>query len=193
GEQLRLLKMRVQFHLVDGRGDVRVAQEQLQLGNSHIGRADMTYEAHFDHPLHLPPGIHELVMEVRPGVRAPRANIRARRVYVRERPVHQVHVQIAHLQVGYRPPAGRDDVVRAMFVVPKLRRDPQIFTRELMKNFAYANFVTIHGGTVKMSVAGFIRASQGQSDLIGPDVVRTEGAQPYGRHESAARKLALRD
>jgi len=80
-----------------------------------------------------------------------------------------------------------------MFVVPKLGRDPQIFTRELMKNFTYANFVTIHGGTVKMSVAGFIRASHGQSDLIGPDMVRTEGAQPYGRHESAARKLALRD
>ena len=44
-----------------------------------------------------------------------------------------------------------------------------------------------------MSVAGFVRASHGQSALIGPDVVRTEGAQPYGRHESAARKLALRD
>ena len=62
-----------------------------------------------------------------------------------------------------------------------------------MKDFAYADFVAVHGGTVKMSVADFVRASHGQSDLVGSDMVRTEGAQPYGRHESAARKLALRD
>jgi hypothetical protein len=80
-----------------------------------------------------------------------------------------------------------------MFVVPKLGRDPQIFTRELMKNFTYADFVTVHGGTVKMSVAGFISASHAPSNLVGSDVVRTESAQPYGRHESAAHKLALRD
>jgi hypothetical protein len=80
-----------------------------------------------------------------------------------------------------------------MFVVPKLGRDPQIFTREFMKDFTYADFVTVHCGTVKMSVANFVGASHCESDLIGSDVVRAEGAQPYGRHESAAHKLALRD
>jgi hypothetical protein len=79
-----------------------------------------------------------------------------------------------------------------MFVVPELGRDPQIFTGELMQNFTYASFVTVHGGTVKMSVANLVRAPNGSSDLVGSDVVGTEGAQPYGRHEGTARKLALR-
>ena len=68
-EELRLLEVRMQLHFVDGRLDARVARAAASsLGMVMLRGADVAHQAEIDQLLHLPPGLHEVLVDVRPGV-----------------------------------------------------------------------------------------------------------------------------
>ncbi len=59
----------------------------------------MAYQTYVHQPLHLPPGLHELGMDVGPGVGAARSHVATGLVIIGERPVHQVQVQVLRAEV----------------------------------------------------------------------------------------------
>ena len=117
-EKLRLLKMRMQLHLVHRRLDARIAQHQLELGDGHVRSADVAHQAHVHQLFHLAPGLHVALMNVGLGVGAARGNIAVRRMEVGKRPMDQVEIEILEAKVGKRLAAGGDDIVFAVLVIP---------------------------------------------------------------------------
>ena len=75
-EQVRLLEMRVKLHLVRRRLDARLAKKKRELGDGHIGRADVPDELLVDQSLHRAPGPHEVCVNV--GLRVGTARGRRR-------------------------------------------------------------------------------------------------------------------
>ena len=70
-EQLRLGEARVQFHLVGGRSDSGVSENQLQLGYAHVGGTDVAHKTPVDELLEFAPGRHVLIVYVGPRVFGP--------------------------------------------------------------------------------------------------------------------------
>src|SRR5262249_4535161 len=98
-EQRRLLEVRGQFHFIQGRPDARVAKQQLELRDRYVGGADVADQAIVDKLFHLPPGLHELLVNVRLRVRASRFDRATGRVEIRKGPMNQVGVEVAAAQV----------------------------------------------------------------------------------------------
>ena len=75
-----------------------------------------------------------------------------------ERPVHQVHVEIIQTEVCQRFAACQDDVVRRVFVVPKLRGDPQLLTpdslgEERLQRGSDAFFVAVDRRAIQVAIS----------------------------------------
>ena len=101
-KKLRLLKVRVQLHLIDRGLDARVAENHLEFGDGHVGGADVTHQPEVHKLLHLAPCLHEVRVDVWPGVGAARGDIAMRRMEVREGPVDEVEVEIIESKIGKR-------------------------------------------------------------------------------------------
>ena len=63
--------------------------------NTQLERNDIIRPWHSgNYYIHLPPGLHEVLMDVRLGIRAARIHVAAGRMKVRERPVDEVKIDI---------------------------------------------------------------------------------------------------
>ena len=67
-----------------------------------------------DQLFHRRPGLHEILVDVGPGVGAAGLDVAAGRMEIRERPVDEIEVEIIEPQIGERSPAGIDDGLRGM-------------------------------------------------------------------------------
>jgi hypothetical protein len=163
-EQLRLLKMRMQFHFVHRRPDARVAQQQFSLGMVMFDVPMWRVKPEIHQLFHLPPGAHEILVDVGPRVRAARFHGASGRMEVGKRPVDQVHVEVVEPQVGERLPAGRDHVALGMLVVPELGDDPQIFAPQAAaerrgERVSDTRFVAVDRSAIDVAVADFERVN----------------------------------
>ncbi len=98
-EELRLLEVRVQFHLVAGRLDRGIAQDQFELGDGHVGRADVANEVLGEELFHGLPGLHEIRVDVRPCVRAAGLDTASWGMEIREGPMDEIEVEIIELKI----------------------------------------------------------------------------------------------
>ena len=197
-EQFGLLQVRVHLHFVDGGLDARVGEQQFELGDGHVAGADVAHQAEVHQFLHLPPRLHEVLVDVGAGVGTARTDVAPRRMEIGERPVDQVHVQVVELQVGERLAEGRDDVGFGVLVVPELAGDPQLLARDaarddLLQNEANSIFVAIDAGAIEVAVAHGGGALDGRGDFVRGDVVAAEGAESDGRHAGAGVESSLGD
>ncbi len=119
-EELRLLKAGVQLHLVAGGLDFRIPQHPLHFRYRHVGGADVAHQAELHQPFHRAPRLHVLPVDVGARVRVVVVFGAARRVVVRERPVHQVEVEEIQPQVPQGFFAGFNHVAVFVLVVPDL-------------------------------------------------------------------------
>jgi hypothetical protein len=76
--------------------------------------------------LHLPPSLHEVFVNVRPGIGTPCGYVAVRRMIVRKRPVNKIHVEVVQLQVSQRLTTRRDDILIRVLIIPKLGGDPYL-------------------------------------------------------------------
>ena len=165
--------MRVKLHFVRRRPDPRVAQNELQLGDRHVRRANVPDQPAVDQLLHRAPGLHEVRMDVGPGVRAARRHVATGRVEVRKGPVHQEQVESVETQVGERLLARGDYVLFAMLVVPQLRCDPKFLpfdaaADDRFERRADRSLVSIDRSAVEMPVADRRRAPTAAATTSGP-------------------------
>ena len=79
--------------------------EQLQFWNGHVRRADVAHHAKVHTLFDLAPGFHVARMGIWLGFPAARSYVRARRMDIRKRPVHQVEVELARAEVKQRSTA----------------------------------------------------------------------------------------
>jgi hypothetical protein len=99
-------------------------------------------------------------MNIWNGIRIPGADIASRRMMIRERPMHEIQIEIVEAQITKGLLACGDDVVFAVFVVPQLGRDPQVLPPNpgignRLQRFADVLFVPIDRGAVKVPVSQF--------------------------------------
>ena len=99
-EQVRLLEMRVEFHLVRRGPDPGILQQQLQLGDRHVGRPDVADETFVHELLQLAPGREVGLMDVRFRVRCARGHVHPRSMDVGEWPVDQIEVQVVEAEIA---------------------------------------------------------------------------------------------
>ena len=171
--------MGVKLHFVYRRLHARVSQNQLQLGDRHIGRADMSNQLPLDQHFHPAPSLHVALMNVGLGVRAARRHVAARRVEVWERPMHEEQIKIVETQVGQRFLARSDHVVFAVLVVPQFRCDPEflaLFPPWIISSSdapTAASFL-VHRRAIEMPVAHRGCALDRGGDLPRPNVVGPE-------------------
>ena len=162
--------MRVKLHFVHRRLDARVAQNQLELRDGHIGRADMPDELQIDQLFHRAPGLHVVLMNVGLGVRAARADVATRRMVIGERPMHEEHVEIIETQVGERLAARGDHVLFSVLVVPYLRGDPELLALDPAPDDRFERgadgvLVSVHRRAIEVPVADRGRALDRRGDL----------------------------
>lgn len=67
-KKFRLLKMGMEFHFIGRRGNSGVAEQQFQLGDGHVGGADVPDPSPVCQFFHLTPGFHVILMNVWFGV-----------------------------------------------------------------------------------------------------------------------------
>jgi hypothetical protein len=109
----------MQFHLIHRGLDAGIPQEKLEFRDCHVRSPYVANQPQVDQLLHLPPSFHEIAVDVGFRVFAARCYITPRWMEVRERPVHQVEIQIFEPQVGERLSTRSDHIIFAVFVVPQ--------------------------------------------------------------------------
>ena len=127
-EQLRLLEMGVELHLVGDGPDPRIAEHEPQLRDRHVRGADVADEPAVDELLEL---AAQVAMYLLVDDTAGRANRGSRR----RRPGWCVfgngqwtryRSRYVEAQIAQRALEGRRDARRGVVVIPQLRRDPQL-------------------------------------------------------------------
>src|ERR1039458_1829023 len=149
----------MQFHFVCCWLDASLAQNQLQFGDGHVGRADVAHQSHVDQFFHLAPGLHVVFVDVWLGVCAAQTNIAARWMEVWKGPMNEVEVEVVEAQIGERLAARSDHLILAVFVVPKLRSNPEVFAldaaaKDLLECGANLCFIAIDRGAIEVTIAG---------------------------------------
>jgi hypothetical protein len=86
----------------------------------------MPDQAHIHQLLHLPPGLHVTVVNVRLGFGVSRVNVATGWVMIRKRPVNQVEVEVLQLKVLEALLAGGNHIALGMLVVPEFGGYPEI-------------------------------------------------------------------
>ena len=124
-EKLRLLEVRMEFHLVARRFDLRIAQQKPQFRQGQRSMLPICCTRSLVHQLFkLPPGFYVVVMDVRLGIGRTGRNIAFRRMEIGKRPVDQVEIEILQPQLAQRLFAACNNILRRMFVVPELGSNP---------------------------------------------------------------------
>ena len=131
--------------------------------------------------LHLAPRLHVVFVDVGPGVGRCASHVAAGRMKVRERPVHQIEIQVVEPQVGERLAAGGDHIGFGVLVVPQLRGDPEFLAltppRRISRATADLGLVAVDRRAIEMPVADRGRAPTASAISLG-ETVGAEGAQP---------------
>ena len=186
-EEFGLLEVGVHLHLVGRRLDAGIAQQQAQLGDGHVGGADVANEALSHCSLELPPRREVAFVTVGLRSRIARADIDAGCVMVGERPVDQVQVQVLETQVVEGLPQRGEDILGRVPVIPELGRDPEVLARHAagldpLERCSDLRFVPVHGCAVEVAVAHGCGAQHGLCDRGSGDVVGPEGPEADGGH-----------
>ena len=151
----------MQFHLVEGRLDAAVAQDQLKLGPGHVADAQVPDKPCVDELFKFVPEGHELFVDIGAGRSSPARDVAVRFVRIREWPVHEVEVQVVESQVGkrlferFRADAG------GMPVVPQLARNPQLVPPEC----GQAVYLPRHGPAQDVTDFLFVAVDCGAVDV----------------------------
>lgn len=114
----------MELHLVCSGRDCGIAKEQLEFGDRHVRCPDVSHQTSIHESLHLLPGGHIRVMDIARGIAMALGYVGTSRMMIRERPVHQVQIEIVELEIPQALFTRCFDLV--VHVVPHLRGDPQL-------------------------------------------------------------------
>ena len=197
-EELWLLEVRMEFHLVCRGQDARIVEEEIHLGHRHVGGADVADEAPVDELFKLAPGTHIALVYVGDGVGIASADVAMGRMVVGERPVDEIEVKVVELEVAQGLFAGGDDVIFVMLVVPELGGDPELFAldagaHDLLEGFTYKVFVAVDGGAVKVAIAEGSGVEHGGGYCGMRDMIGAKCSEADGGHFCAGPELAVRN
>jgi hypothetical protein len=97
-------------------------------------------------------------VDVRDGMWIASIDVASRRMMIGKRPMDQVEVKVFDLQVSKGFLTRRDDVVFAVFVVPELRRDPNLLAtefaqEEVLEYFTDLLLVAVNGCAIKVAIS----------------------------------------
>ena len=180
----------MKFHLVGGRFDPGILEDELQLGDGHVGGAYVPHKAALNQLLHASPGLHVIGVDVGLGIFAPGRDVTTRWMEVGKRPMDKVQIEIVELEISQGFLAGSNHILFAMLVVPKLGGDPQFFSLDaglhyFNEGLSDLSFISVDGRTVEMPIAESRRGDHRFGNFTGGIMVGPERAQSDARHGSA--------
>ena len=187
-KQLRLLEAGMQLHLQSRGLDAAQRQDRLQLGDRHVGHADVSYFSLVHQLLALSPGRHEFIQVKGSGIGIAGVAVAARRMIVGEGPVHEIQVDIGQLQILQALFAGSDHLSLSVHVVPHLGGNEQLlplhdpFLQHALQGSSDPVLIHIYGSAVDQTVSRPDAAVNSLCDLFRPVFVASEGSHSDGRH-----------
>src|ERR1700752_4069742 len=145
----------------------------------------MTNQPAINQFLHLSPGAHVIFVNVWNCVGVARSDIATRSMMVGEGPVNQIKIEIIDLEVSQRIFASRNDFAFPMFIVPKLRGDPdliaaQAFSEDSLEHAPDSVLIAINRRAIEMAIANGDSVADCISYRGMRDMVRSEGSETNG-------------
>ena len=195
-KQFLLLEAGMHLDLTGCRFDFHQRKHCLQLGNGHIGDADVADQSFLHQRFALTVGIHEALCGKRFGIRITGIHITSRCVIVRERPVNIIHIHIVTLQICNALFACFGNSL--MHIIPYLCHDIQIFSfnnsflKRRMEHLADVLFVSIACCAVKHTIAAADSACHCLRHLFCADTVRAKGTHADHWHCGTVVQFFLR-
>ena len=167
--------------------DFAKRQNGFHLRHSHVAHAYFFHVSLFLQRFHLAPYRREFVRKKRSAVFVTARDVATFCVEIREGPVQEIYVEIAHFKVFNAFQTALRNLARAVHIVPDLAHHDDVFAlyfpacESARKHVAYIGFVTVHRSAIKQPETRLEREFHRVRYGLLVVLVGSEGPHTYSR------------